>query len=182
MKTVNTLHINELAVMNGIREYLYKAADDIIEKLKEAFQIEVLVSGAGKTKWREEAGRAFDQIERIITNDYIECLFGISDKLMTDDDLYARVQVALWGNQAHGNIRSKPGAYVYGNTMEGDLHLSNALSNWDIPQFDQTADGDKMLENVIKLCGKYFRDALDEAARNIPDELFYGNVSVIGGD
>lgn len=181
MQKVNTLSISIKPIMEGIREYLYKAADDVLDHLKEAFQIEVFFGGAGKTKWREEAGKAFGQIERIITEDYIECQFGISDKLMSDEDMYARVQVALFGNQANGNIRSKPGGYVYGDTMENDLHVSNALSNWDIPQFDQIAYGDKMFENTIKLCTKYFRDALDAAVRSIPDSLFYENVIVTGG-
>ena len=45
-----------------------------------------------------------------------------------------------------------------------------------------TADGDKMVENAIKLTDKYVSGAMERAWRNIPDELFYGNVSVIGGD
>jgi len=181
MKTVNELSLDEHAIANAIRQYLYGVSDDVMKKLKEAFAREVMFAGAGKTRWREEAGNAFDQIERITTEDYIETIFGISDEHRKDGYQNARIMVALWGNQEHGPIQTKPGKWVYGDTMDNDQHISTALTERAIPQFDQLAYGGKMLDNCIKICQKYLKDALEAGWKQLPNSVFYGNLHVKGG-
>ena len=181
MKKCNTLRLDTAAVMQEIRSYLEGAMDDVVDKAIEAWGIEILASGAGRTQWREEAGKAIKIISRMVTEEYINIEFGIPDAGYTDMDYYNRVQVALWGNQASGPLRSKPGQYVYGKTMEGDLHMSEALSEHDLPAgFNQLADGGKMLENAIKLTKKFFEDTIKQAAAQLPSSVFYGNLHVEG--
>lgn len=175
----NSLRLNEQAVLDGIYEVLNGAIDYAVEGLIKEMAHEIVNQGAGKTRWRMEAALAFKEKARDITRDYIEATVGISDGVMSDEDLRARLSVALFGNQARGNIRSKPGEIVYGNTMEGDLHLSGAQTSWDIPQFDQYADGEKMLENAMKLTKKYLNVALEAAALRLQGKVFYKNVSVV---
>ena len=181
MKKCNTLRLDTKALMQEIRAYLESAMDDVAEKAIEAWEIEILAAGAGRTRWREEAGKAISIIKRMVTDEYMNIEFGIPDAGYTDMDYYNRIQVALWGNQGSGPLRSKPGQYVYGKTMDGDLHMSEAETEYNLPAgFNQLADGGKMLENAIKLTRKYFEDAIKQAAANIPSSVFYGNLYVEG--
>jgi len=167
MTKCNTLSIDVMGLWNYIQSQFLSAMQDAEEKLIEALGLEVMFAGAGKTRWREEAAAAIKEVARDVTNDYIRFEAGLPKNFDSyADDKSARIQVAFWGNQEHGNIRSKPGGDVYGDEMDG-MHLSNALSNWDIPQFDQTADGEAMLQNAIKLTRVYFSGAIKSAWASI---------------
>lgn len=181
MISCNSMYVNEAGLMDAIQQFLVKAMEPVEEKWLEALQMEIMFAGAGKTKWREEAGKAFKEVERNIAQDYIEMKIGLDSSLASySEDLFVRIQVALFGNQAQGPITSKPGAMVYGNDIQGK-HLSNAKTMYAIPQFDQTADGDEMMKNAKQLTEKFFRDALRQAAASLPDAIFYDNLIVVGG-
>lgn len=178
MARCNHLFIDVAGLWNHIQKQFENALTDTEEKQIEAFGIEIIFAGAGKVNWREEAGKAIKEVSREITDDYIKLEAGLpKDFNSYADDKSARIQVALWGNQEHGNIRSKPGEDVYGNEMDGK-HLSRALTSYDIPQFDQTADGLNMLENAIKITRTYFAEAIKSAWGSI---TFYDFVYVTAG-
>lgn len=167
MAKCNTLSIDVEGLWSHIQSQFLAAMLDAEEKLIEALRLEIMFAGAGKTAWREEAQAAIQEVSRELAEDFIKLEMGLPKNFDSyANDKSARIQVALFGNQEHGNIRSKPGGDVYGDDMNG-MHLSNALSNWDIPQFDQTADGTAMLENAIKLTRSYFSDAIKRAWSSI---------------
>ena len=178
MAKCNQLSIDVDGLWKHIQDQFLAALTNAEEKLIETLKIEILFSGAGKMKWREEAAESIKEVSRELTDDYIKFEAGQpKDFDSYANDKSARIQVALWGNQEHGPIRSKPGGEVYGDEMDG-MHLSNALSNWDIPQFDQTADGENMLNNAIKITQTYFKDAIKSAWASI---TFYDYVHVTAG-
>ena len=181
MKTVNTLQINEDALLKGIQEYFVDVANDLADSLLDNLSREIMENGVARMKWREEAVTELRKMTPQIVADYISVDAGIDFSGM-EKHLRNRIIVVLFGNQANGPLFTKPGFDVYGKEMDGQ-HTSTATSaRWLPDGWNMTADGDKMVENAIKLTDKYVSGAMERAWRNIPDELFYGNVSVIGGD
>ena len=142
-------------------EALTEVEDMALEKLAQ----EIAEKSESQEKWRVEAISLLKEVEKNAVGDAIEIVFG-ADLGSISGDMKNRVIVALFGNQHSGNIRSKPGASVYGKTMTGK-HESTADSSYPIPQFDhpQNYDGTKMLENTIKRTRRDFDKAIASLLR-----------------
>lgn len=179
MKPCNTIQIDQAGLLVALRPYLIEVLDEAEKALINALSVEIMFDGVGRRQWRTEAAKAFKMIEQRITDDYLERKIGLNDLNLTEDE-QVRIAVALFGNQAGGRLHSKPGQMVYGKEINGK-HMSTAKTEYNLPDgFNQIANGGKMMENAIKLTTKYFRDALEQVGRNIPDSVFYDNVTVSG--
>lgn len=160
MATCNTIYIDTDALAGDLIKTAVEAMEAVEFNALEKLAKEIFTGSESRKVWRMEALQALREVERVVAYDYVSMVFG-ADLDSMSGDLLNRVTVALYGNQASGHIRSKPGGDVYGKAMDGK-HLSNAVSNYDIPQFDhpQQYNGEKMLDNVMKLTKTMFGDAI----------------------
>lgn len=178
MKKVNELSIDVDNIMFEIQRRMMRALDDAAETFLDRFSDEIMRQGVGKMRWREDVCEMLKVIEKQTYDEFIEVKAGLPDTQRLGRDVHAKASVVLFGNQADGPLYTKPGFDVYGNDIsEESYHESRATSaRWLPDGWNMTADGEKMLENAIKNARVYFKDVLEDAWRNIPDEVFYGNV------
>ena len=118
MKTVNTLQINEDALLKGIQEYFVDVANDLADSLLDNLSREIMENGVARMKWREEAVTELRKMTPQIVADYISVDAGIDFSGM-EKHLRNRIIVVLFGNQANGPLFTKPGFDVYGKEMDG---------------------------------------------------------------
>ena len=183
MKKTNELSIDVENVMYEIQRRMMRALDDAAETFLDRFSEEIMRQGVGKMKWREEVCEMLKVIEKQTYEDFIEVVAGLPDTKKLGRDVHAKASVVLFGNQADGPLYTKPGFDVYGDDIsEESYHVSTATTaRWLPDGWNMTADGEQMLENAIKNARVYFKDALENAWRSIPDDVFCGNVRVTGG-
>lgn len=181
--SVNRLELDADGVIKGIRQYLIDTLNEVGEKLLDEFSREIMDNSVGKIAWRQEAITKLRKVEEKIVDNYIEMSFGLPAEDL-DKEEHDRISVALFGNKALDDaIYTKPGFDVYDDVMSG-RHISTAVSAHYLPDgfsMEPNTNGLKMLENAVQKTQKTFKDALDKAAADIPDAVFYGNLRVIGG-
>lgn len=135
--------------------------------------------GPGKPDWRNEISESLDEVFEEVTDNYIKVGVGVpapsSRKLAT---LVKAMIIESGAGSAVGRepIKTKPGQLVWDNDMNR-RHRSKAKSVYQLPAaFNQ--QGNQFIENAIKRMEKHLNDILDSAAENIPDSVFYGNVTI----
>jgi len=184
MMKVNTLALDEQAVLEEIRHYLERALDDAAEYFLDRFSEEIMKNGVGKMEWRQDLAAALQIVEKKSLDDYLEVVAGVPD-WSGNKTAHDIASVVLFGNKALDDaIYTKPGFDVYGNDMNAGRHVSTATAARYLPEgfsMEPKVNGEQMVENAIKMSRVYFKDVLDAAMKRIPEELFYGNVSVTGG-
>ncbi len=168
MTKCNTIWIDETGLIRAIQEACVKMLDNVFEKLKEAFSLEIMFAGAGRTKWKENAGKEFKKISTELTRDVIEMTVGLNPDIPNrawSDNYAAQIMVALFGN--HPPIETKPGLEVFKDHMES-RGISNAVTVYPLPNFSWPEPGaEEILSNAMKLTKKYFEDGMKTIADGI---------------
>ena len=178
MAKCNSLSIDVDGLMDELISTAVEAMKAVEEEAISIMADEIFEGSESRTKWRQEAIRLLKEVERKVTAESIEMVFGV-DLASVSGDALNRIMVALYGNQGGGSIHSKPGTDVYGHDMDGK-HLSTAKTKYPIPQFDHPQDynADKMWKNVFNLTKTMFFDAISSAWASVD---FCKYVIVTGG-
>lgn len=184
MTKVNTLTLDEQAVLEAIRHYFEEALDDAAEYFLDRFSEEIMKNGVGKMEWRQDIAAALEIVSKRSLDDYLEVVAGVPD-WSNNKTAHDIASVVLFGNKALDDaIYTKPGFDVYGKDMNAGRHVSTAKTARYLPEgfsVEPKVNGEQMVQNALKLSAVYFRDVIDAAAKKIPESIFYGNVSVTGG-
>lgn len=178
MAKCNSLSIDVDGLMDELISTAVEAMKAVEDEALTIMAEEISEGSESRTKWRQEAIGLLKEVERNVTVESIEMVFGV-DLASVSGDALNRIMVALYGNQGGGPIQSKPGADVYGHDMAGK-HKSTAKSKYPIPQFDhpQSYNADAMWKNVFDLTKTMFFDAISSAWASVDFQKY---VIVTGG-
>ena len=156
---------------------LMSETSDVLIKL---FQKEIDRNGNGSHFMKHDAKSVVHEILHEVAGDHITIEAGFDENMARSmaKDFYVRVMVVIYGNQAEGTIKSKPGRSTFKKHVVG-YGLSSAKTTYDIPQFNQDSVAEGIKQNVMNDIEKYF-DVMIAKLATLCDGNFFSQFITVG--
>ena len=178
--TPNKLGFDSRGCVNAIIRmadaYMSQTSDILIN----LFKLEIDRNGNGSSFMKSDAKKVVREILHEVAQDHITIEAGFDENMAKGmaTDFYVRVMVVIYGNQAGGHIKSKPGLSTFKKNVVG-YGPSTAKTVYDLPQFDQQDASEGIRDNVLKEIEKYFEVMLIKLDLSL-DGNFFGQF-ITGG-
>lgn len=177
----NDLKLNKIGFdYSGCMRELMKVADEYMTETEDVlirlFKHEIDRNGNGSHVMKDDAKQVVRSIVHEVLDNTINIQAGFDENMAKGMalDFYVRVMVVLYGNQAHGNISTKPGENTWKKYVT-NYGPSTAKTRYAIPQFDQFDVSQHIVDNVMKQVEAWFRVMLIKIMEFCRDSNFFAN-------
>lgn len=186
MIKLNSLSLNEGALMAALKTYIvaafHEAEDELLELMGKEVMRTVHGGGPGKPAWRSRTKEQLKVVEEQIADLYLEAKVGFDPSAAITDFIKAMIiddGSGSAGPTGHCIVAGPPGRSVWDDNIDGQ-HPSEAKSQYMLPgAFNQ--EGNHFIDNAVKLMKKHYEDIQAGIGSSIPDSVFYSAVIVSAG-
>lgn len=180
----NQLSLNEAALMAELRETAQEAlaleGERLLNHMRREARTTTNGGAPGKPQWRAEIAANLRHTATAVSDDSVSMDFGYSPSGKADE-VRAMIVNEGSGSAAGGAPihAGPPGRNVWDADVSGK-HPSRAKSEYDLPaEFNQA--GNQFVKDAMRMMRTEFGDAAQAVFAALPDNTYYGNVTVKSG-
>lgn len=173
----------KLGFSHRLYDDILDIADSLMNRLSmllcESIRAQIDVAGNGTSDMQNTAKRYVKEISRERTGTGLELTCGVEPSFGSDERDFVRISVVLFGNQAGGQLTTKPGEQVWSKGV-GSKGLSRAQSVYALPYgFNQYGKVSIIMDNVMNYdMKKYIEDYMNSLVAAISKMDFSQYVTV----